>query len=144
MSEQGLEVLESTMQKTHEWIGRLAELAHMEKNEAYKCLRAVLQTLRDRLPLEEAVHFGAQLPIVLRGVYYDGWQPAKVPIKYNRWEFLHSISEKLYIEGIIDPERLTQNTLLAMSLFLPGETMLKLKHLMPHDIQSLWPELVSA
>lgn len=143
MSEQGLEVLESTMQKTHEWIARMAELAHMEKNEAYKCLRAVLQTLRDRLPLEEAVHFGAQLPIVLRGVYYDGWQPAKVPIKYNRPEFLHAISEKIYIEGAVDPERITHETLLTISGFVPAESMLKIKHLMPHDIQTLWPELIS-
>ena len=61
MSEQGLEVLDATYQKTQEWIGSLAETSHLEKGEAYKALRAVLMTLRDRLPMLEAVHFGAQL-----------------------------------------------------------------------------------
>ena len=50
MSEQGLEVLESTFQKTHEWIGTLAAQSHLDKGDAYKALRAVLLTLRDRLP----------------------------------------------------------------------------------------------
>ena len=60
MSEQGLETIETTVQKTHEWIARIAESMHMEKRDAWKCLRAVLQTLRDRLPADLAVHFGAQ------------------------------------------------------------------------------------
>ncbi len=60
MSEQGLETIESTTQKTHEWIARIAESMHMEKRDAYKSLRAVLLTLRDRLPVDLAVHFGAQ------------------------------------------------------------------------------------
>ncbi len=50
MSQQGLETIESTAQKTHEWIAQIAETAHMEKRDAYKALRAVLQTVRDRLP----------------------------------------------------------------------------------------------
>jgi uncharacterized protein (DUF2267 family) len=58
MSEQGLETIESTTQKTHEWIARITETMHMEKRDAYKCLRAVLHPLRDRLPVDLAVHFG--------------------------------------------------------------------------------------
>jgi len=56
MSEAGLEVIESSTQKTHEWIGAIAETAHLEKRDAYKALRAVLQTLRDRLPLDKIKH----------------------------------------------------------------------------------------
>ena len=52
MSEQGLEVLDSTYHKTQEWIGQLAENSHLEKGDAYKALRAVLLTLRDRLPIQ--------------------------------------------------------------------------------------------
>lgn len=141
MSEQGLEVLDSTLQKTHEWIARMAHTANMNKDEAYKCLRAVLQTLRDRLPSEEAVHLGAQLPLLLRGVYYDGWQPSKVPKKYNRWEFLHAVSEKVVVEGLVDPERITRDTLFLLCALLPHDTMSKIMLLMPHDIQTLWPEL---
>ena len=50
------------MQKRHERIARIAECMHMEKRDAWKSLRAVLQTWRDGLPVDMAVHFGTQLP----------------------------------------------------------------------------------
>lgn len=77
MSEQALEVLDSSYQKTHEWIGSLAARAHLDEGDAYRALRRVLLTLRDRLPMQEAVHLGAQLSMVLRGLYYEGWKHRK-------------------------------------------------------------------
>jgi uncharacterized protein (DUF2267 family) len=93
MSE-GLEVLETTYQKTHEWIGSLAQALHADKGDAYKVLRAVLQTLRDRLPLDEAVHFGAQLPMPLRGFYYEDWKPSQAPVKMSARAVLASSAAK--------------------------------------------------
>src|SRR5215217_2299826 len=111
MSEQGLETIETTVQKTHEWIARIAESMHMEKRDAWKCLRAVLQTLRDRLPAELAVHFGAQLPMLVRGLYYEGWEPSIVPIKMSLEEFLMVVQSKIVADRVIDPVETVQNVL---------------------------------
>jgi uncharacterized protein (DUF2267 family) len=81
MSDQGVETIESTTQKTHEWIARIAEALHKEKRDASKALRSVLQTVRDRLPSDLAVHFGAQLPMLIRGLYYEGWEPARCRLR---------------------------------------------------------------
>jgi uncharacterized protein (DUF2267 family) len=141
MSEQGLEVLESTTQKTHEWIARVAETAHMEKRDAYKALRAVLQTVRDRLPIDLAVHFAAQLPMLLRGLYFEGWETSKVPIKISRQEFLDAIQEKIVADRVIDPMQITQAVI--ASHVGRGEVE-KVVHSFPHDMQSLFPDLASA
>jgi len=37
----------------------------------------------DRLPITIAANFAAQLPELLRGVFYDGWSPSRVPIKFG-------------------------------------------------------------
>src|SRR5207302_9274621 len=111
MSEQGLETIESTTQKIHEWIARIAEALHMEKRDAYKSLRAVLQTLRDRLPVDLAVHFGAQLPMLIRGLYYEGWEPSKVPIKMSLEEFLAAVQMKIVADRVIDPMETIQGVL---------------------------------
>src|SRR5205823_5135408 len=120
MSEQGLEVLEATYQKAQEWIGQVATILHLDKGDAYKALRAVLLTLRDRLPAEEAVHFGAQLPMLLRGLYYEGWKPLETPIKMSREEFLQAVQEKIVMEGIADPVRFTEGVLAVAATYVSG------------------------
>jgi uncharacterized protein (DUF2267 family) len=38
--------------------------------------------------VEVAAHFAAQLPETLRGVFFDGWNPSRVPQKYDRAEYV--------------------------------------------------------
>jgi uncharacterized protein (DUF2267 family) len=61
--------------------GRRRQLHLEDRHHAYVALRAVLHALRDRLPPEVAVHLGAQLPILVRGIYYEGWHMAGKPVK---------------------------------------------------------------
>jgi len=63
------------------------QLGTDDRHFAYRVLRAWLHTVRDRLPVVGAAHFAAQLPELLRGVYYDGWDPAAVPNKYHQQEY---------------------------------------------------------
>ena len=58
-----------------------------DRRHAYRVLRAWLHTLRDRLTVHAAVKLAAQLPELLRGVYYDGWEPSRVPVKYGPDEY---------------------------------------------------------
>src|SRR3982074_2756773 len=103
MSTHGLEVLETSTQKTHEGIAQAAAAPHTEKGDAYKALRAVLQTTRDRLPVNDAVHFAAQLPMLLRGLYFEGWAPASVPIKFSRDGFLQEVRNKIVTDHAACP-----------------------------------------
>jgi uncharacterized protein (DUF2267 family) len=143
MSEQGLETIESTTQKTHEWIARIAEVLHMQKRDAYKSLRAVLQTLRDRMPADLAVHFGAQLPMLIRGLYYEGWEPSKVPIKMSREEFLAAVQEKIVAGRVIDPEETVQAVFAVVADHMGVGELEKVMRSLPKDIQSLFPETAS-
>ena len=143
MSEQGLETIESTTQKTHEWIARIAESMHMEKRDAYKCLRAVLQTLRDRLPLDLAVHFVAQLPMLIRGLYYEGWEPSKGPIKMSREEFLSVVQSKIIADRVIDPVETVQNVFGVVAAHTGNGELEKVMLSLPKDMQSLFAALAS-
>lgn len=127
MSEQGLEVLETTYQKTHEWIARIAQALHIDKGDAYKALRAVLQTLRDRLPL------------LLRGLYYEGWKPSQVPVKMSAQEFLQAVQEKIVSDRVIDPVRTTESVLLVTTSHVSADELDKIMRILPKDLQALWP-----
>src|SRR5205807_535474 len=140
MSDQGPEVLDSTYHKTQEWIGQLAENSHLEKGDAYKALRAVLLALRDRLPIQEAVHFGGQLLRLIRGLYYDGWKPSETPIKLSREQFLEAIKEKIVTDRFMDPVRMTNDVIaLLEDQTSPGE-MSNVKQVLPKELRILLPD----
>ena len=81
MSANGLEVFDKTIQTTHIWLNEITEVIGPHRQLAWKVLSTVLHKLRDRLPVEVAAHLGAQLPLLVRGVYYDQFQPAKQPTR---------------------------------------------------------------
>lgn len=73
--------LNDSWQKTSEWLGMVADVLDVNKEKAYMFTRAVLHVLRDRLPVEEAHDLAAQLPLVLKGVFFDGYKPSGKPDK---------------------------------------------------------------
>src|SRR5688572_2714271 len=96
MSETGLVAFDRTLQKTHQWLKEIAANLRSEREVAYVALRATLHTLRDRLPIDAAVHFGAQLPMLVRGIYYEGYKPAATPTKErSEGDFLEHLRREL-------------------------------------------------
>src|SRR5438270_9550008 len=71
MSTTGLDVFDKTVQTTNIWLDEIMAVMGPDRHVAWHILGAALRTLRDRLPLDEAAHLGAQLPLLVRGLYYD-------------------------------------------------------------------------
>ena len=140
MSTQHLEVLETTVQKTHQWIDALADAAHMDTHTAYQSLRAVLQTLRDRLPAPEAAHFAAQLPVLVRGIFYEGYRPTQMPEDLSRQEFLDRISERIVNGRITDPVETARQVFAVLEHFLGRGELEKIGLVLPAELRSLFPE----
>ena len=78
--------LRSSMQETNAWLAQLAEDLHVDEDDAFQVLRLGLAVLRDHLSVEAAANVAAQLPIVVRGVYYHEWDPSNVPLDTDRDE----------------------------------------------------------
>ena len=76
MSATGLDVFDETIHKTNSWLKEISEALGSDRRGAYRALRAVLHALRDRLTVDEAAHLGDQLPMLVRGIYYEAWRPA--------------------------------------------------------------------
>src|SRR3954451_25395273 len=87
--------IERTVHKTNEWLGDVAEeLGTEDRAEAWRVLRAYLQVLRDRLTVDEAAQLAAQLPHLLRGVFYEGFDPGHQPERIrDRDELLARLAE---------------------------------------------------
>jgi len=75
-----LDIIDRSVEKAHVWINDVAEeLGTEDAQHAYRVLRAFLHALRDHLPVDEVAALSAQLPIFVRGVFYEGWDPSGTP-----------------------------------------------------------------
>jgi uncharacterized protein (DUF2267 family) len=141
MSAVGLESIDHTVQLTHIWINDLdARLGWENKHRSYRLLRTVLQTIRDWLRVEEAAKFGAQLPELLRGVYYEHWRPIKTPVKRrSKADFIACIDRAFEADPLVfTAEAISAVFQLLSDKITPGEIE-HVHHALPADIRALWP-----
>lgn len=70
-----------TVHTSYEWLDSVAARLGGERRDAYHALHAVLGALRDRLPVDLAVELSGQMPLLVRGIFFDGYEPAHKPLR---------------------------------------------------------------
>lgn len=147
MSFTGLEVFDRTLQETHIFINEFASQVGIEdKHTAFQGLRATLKALRDRIPPEEAVQLGAQLPALLAGFYYQGWRLGATPSKERHKEaFLEKVRSQLHnVDYPIGMEELVRATFKFLSQRISSGEIKDIAQMMPAELKDLWPEAAFA
>ena len=140
MSATGLEVFDQTLQKTNIWLKEVGDELGPDRQRAYHALRAVLHTLRDRLTVEEAAHLSAQLPLLVWGIYFEGWHPAHKPTtERSRDDFLARVEARLQGVEPINPETATRAVFRVLEQNVTASELAHVKDTMPKALQSLWP-----
>ena len=139
MAATGLDVFDKTLQTTHTWLdGIMAELGE-DRQTAWHALGAVLRPLRDRLPLELAVHLGAQLPLLVRGLYYDQWRPHGQPDKSRSLEaFLEPVEAGLVNTRPVEGEAAMRAVFRALARHLDPGQVSKVIDALPEEVKALW------
>jgi uncharacterized protein (DUF2267 family) len=142
MSASGLESLEHTVQITHIWINELDErLGWNNKPRTYRLMKAVLHALRDWLPLNEMADFGAQLPELVRGAYYEQWRPAITPVKKrNKEEFLARVDQSFKQDPIPKTAEAVIAVFELLSRKITAGEIEDVRHSLPQELRNLWPE----
>jgi uncharacterized protein (DUF2267 family) len=140
MSTSGLESIDHTVQLTHIWINELDEILGWDnKSRSYRLLRSVLQTLRDWLPPNEAADLGAQLPSLLRGVYYEHWRPAAAPVKNrDRAAFFSRVDRAFATDPLGDTADSVSRVFAFLSLKISAGEVEDVRHALPAELRALW------
>lgn len=139
MSANGLEVFDKTIHTTNIWLKEIGQAIGPDRQLAWKVLSVVLHKLRDRLPVEVAAHLGAQLPILVRGVYYDQFQPAHQPSACRDFnQFCQEVGEWLGDARPVDPRTATVAVFRTLSRHLPKGQLDIVRGALPHSIRDIW------
>jgi uncharacterized protein (DUF2267 family) len=140
MSSTGLEVFDKTLQTTNIWLDDVMRTVGPDRHLAWHVLGAVLRTLRDRLPEELAAHLGAQLPLLIRGAYYERYRPGRgVAPLYTEDEFLQHITDDLGVVRPVNVRAATRSVLAVLGHRITPEQAEKVRHALPERIRALWP-----
>jgi uncharacterized protein (DUF2267 family) len=141
MSMTGLEVFDTTVHKTNGWLNELMQrLDVSEKRRAYEALRAALHALRDRLTVDEAAQLAAQLPMLVRGFYYEQWDPGGKPLKVRDLpSFLALIEHKLAPDYPCDAEAVARAVFALLAARIADGEIEDVKQVVPGELRSLWP-----
>jgi uncharacterized protein (DUF2267 family) len=142
MSTMSIEAFDTTLQKTHAWLNELMEDLAWQDNRhwAYLALRTGLHTLRDHLTVEEATDLGAQLPMLIRGFYYEGWTLSGKPVKERRKEdFLEHMRQAFRHDEQIDAEQVMRAVFRLLARRVSAGEISDVKQLLPAALRKLWP-----
>ena len=141
-----VKAFDKTLHKTYEWLDELAaDLDLGDHRSTYAALRITLQILRDRLPMAEAVDLGAQLPMLVRGFYYDGWTPTKAADRPRHVkEFLKPLETAAALSGLDSPpEDIARAVFRLLSRHVSAGEMKDVRSVLPPELRQLFPDAVT-
>lgn len=140
-------VLQRSLASANAWIDEVAEeLGTDNRRDAYRALRGFLHVLRDRLTVDETAQLAAQLPVLVRGIFYEGWDPSGTPHHYADADaFLTELARRAGLHGTTEASfaaaaayavlarRITEGELVDVLAVLPREVRRMLLSATPAD-----------
>ena len=137
-----LHSIDHTVNVSREWVRDLARLLDCEdERRAWRVLRVTLQALRDWLDVNEAAQLSAQLPLLIRGLYYEGWQPATTPAAdRSKDAFLARVERAFATDPIDDPEEAVCSVFRMLNNHISAGEVRDVRMRLPKQLRELWPE----
>ena len=118
-------------------------MPHMGINDpeaAFAALRATLPVLRERLTVEEAADLAAQMPVYIRGMFYQGWRPAEPVWKERHIDaFLDRVDEVFRDHEGIPVEVAVKGVFALLAERVSAGEIRDIRSILPADLRKLWP-----
>jgi uncharacterized protein (DUF2267 family) len=140
MSATGLDVFDKTIQTTNIWLDEIMDRIGPDRQVAWKVLSTVLHKLRDRLQPELAAHLAAQLPLLVRGVFYDLYEPSRQPSNVDTGvEFVEEVAKWLSDTRNVDPNEAIAAVFGVLNRHVSAGQIANVRQALPESVRLLWP-----
>ena len=135
------QTMDHSIQITNEWIKQLDEMVSWEdSNLSFRLLRITLQTIRDMLGVDEAAQFAAQLPVFIRGIYYEGWNPSRTPVRErDKADFIARVQSAFTGDQLDDPEAAVSTIFSLLNTRISAGEINDIRTSMRKSLRDIWP-----
>ena len=128
-----------TTEKTHIWLNELASQLEWEDPDlVFRALRTVLHQLRDRLPINESAQLASQLPMLVRGMYYENWDPQPHPRRIDAEMFAEHVAAAFPGDYTIDPYHVIRSVFAVISQHVAAGEVEDVKLCLPDEYLAFW------
>ena len=134
--------LQDAQRTARRWIRELSEATGLgDEQQVYHVLCASLRALRDQLPRPAAVQLGSHLPVMIRGLYYDGWRPAEIsePVVDERGFIKRHVEPRYHARPLGDLTPAVRAVFTVLDHNLSREAAVAVLQSLPRSLQGLWP-----
>ena len=136
--EKGLEVIARNVQLIHAWVeGVDLQMGWGDPHKSFRLLRGWLHALRDSLPLSDVGNLSAQLPLIVRGLFFEQWKPTAVHVRMDSSTFLQRLDSEIYPDHLDNPALAAASVFSVFRSHIGEEEVNKLMHVLPHGIREL-------
>lgn len=141
MSKTSIATLDDAAGQVHIWLNEIEQQAHLDdRKHAYRLLRATLHTLRDWLNVDEAADLGAQLPTLVRGIYYEGWNPSATPVQpRTKGDFVAAVQREFRADPLQNPDLAISSVFTVLNRHVSEGQIDQMRHALQKPLRDLWP-----
>ena len=99
-----------------------------------------MHTLRDWLSPEEMADLSAQLPTLIRGIYFEGWNPPEPVCERKKRDFVISVRKSFGYESEIDVDKAIGAVFRLLDRHISHGEIVQIRNSMKKSLRELWPE----
>ena len=130
-----------TLNKSEEWMHDIqCQLGTPNAESVYRATRGTLHALRDQLIPTEATDLAAQLPMLLRGLFFEGYRLTNAPDRIRSCDqFLQRIACELQPGADPGPQQAACAVFKAIEHHVSRGEVKDVRNMLPESIRKLWP-----
>lgn len=129
----------SATTEAYAWLDAVCEeLDWGDRHRALRGMRAALHVLRDHLSSEQNAKLSAQLPTLIRGIYFEGWNPAHTAHDRSIEAYLDAIAQSDPLEKDVDPFEIARAVYAVLARHISAGEVEKIVTTLPHRLRILW------
>ena len=126
-------------EQAQQWVNELARDLGWSEQSAYRFLKSVLHTLRDWLSPEEMADLSAQLPTLIRGIYFEGWKPDTPTWERKKSDFVICVRNSFGYEPDVDIDQAIKAVFKILDRNISHGEIVQVRNSMKKSLRQLWP-----
>lgn len=141
--EERIDLFDVGVRESQDWIQDVIRETGLDQRRALQALRGVLHAIRDEVTVRQSGHLAAEMPTVIRGLYFEGWDPSRPsPMNHSPERFIARVrSQFLDQQGALDYGHIVQGVFRVLERRMPVPTA-RIRAALPRELRGWWPTTI--